>query len=182
MPETLRAGRAPLVEDVVVPGSNARESKFPVLEPGEKTTAKAGQAREIHARTYASGEQVAGAEARVVTAGDHVREPGRLQTPLLPRLTSHTVEAHRQSALILVAPVLAAVLLDHMGRGFTKLHGDPAGPDISGFHDVIVHAEQVIADVGHRGLLTERTWYIRQAVSSAAPERDALGVEEEAPD
>ena len=100
---------------------------------GKLTLAKMPSARRSLARAR-----------RVVAARDHVGEPGRLHAPLLARLAGHGVQPHRDLALALVDPELAALGLDHVRRGLPVLRGDASRPDIRRLDDVVIDAEQAV--------------------------------------
>ena len=136
-----RSRRAPLVEDEVVPRLDAHAREVLVGEAVEEHAAEPRQRRERDARQHALRQQVAGAFLRVVAARDHVGEACGFHVPLVAGLAGDGVETHGEDPLVLVHPVLATVLLDHVGRGLAVLRRHPAGPDVGRFDDVIIHAE-----------------------------------------
>jgi hypothetical protein len=111
-------------------------SKVPNLRP-----ANPGSVRERDAGEDAVGQEVLLALVRVVTARDHVVEPGRLGAPLLPGLAGDRVQAHGHLHAALPHPHLTAVGLDDVRHPVLVGGGYPVHPDTRRFHDVIVDAE-----------------------------------------
>jgi len=113
-------GRAPLIEDEVVPRHHAVMGELLVLEEGEQGPTEARQRREVDARVDALRTQVGRPQHRVVARRAHVVEPHGFDAPLLARLTDDGVGAHRGDALVLEGPPLPLAIVFDVRRDVAK--------------------------------------------------------------
>jgi hypothetical protein len=140
----LRVVGAPLVENEVVVGADARRAEFDIVAWPEGTAGETAHVGKTHLRPDTFGVHVFQSGRDVVASDSHIAVTARVHTKVGSGFSGDRVEGEVPSRLSLVDPGVVTVGQGLDSRGSVAiLGGQPVEPDLGVLDDVVVDRDDL---------------------------------------